>query len=108
MSSEKIAKIEQNDNSEQKSPTVGSDFPEEFKLAKQQNRQPRCVSCKEPLDVIRQTQYDHIAWKWNSSTMRFEKQKGSGDADRPHCSYCDCSAWEMLDEYNGMDNGVSY
>lgn len=88
----------------------GADFALEFKLAEEQQRQPKCVSCGKLLDRITQMQYDSIAWNWDEKTKKFIKEKNeySGDSDKPKCDKCGYGESEMLDMENGTKMGVEY
>jgi len=71
---------------------------EEMKLARKENRQPRCVSCGELLDCVAQTQNIVIVWNWNKEKKCYEKDDTThGDADKPVCDVCDYPCWDFID-----------
>lgn len=73
------------------------DQEEEYRLAKAENRQPRCVQCGHPLNVIIQTQYEDLKWTWDEEAKSYSKHD-SGDADKPSCYWCGGEDWNLLDE----------
>ena len=81
--------------------TMPADLPdtqeEEYALAKQEGRQPRCVMCGEPLDTIVQTQYCDLTWTWDDEAKCFRKHD-SGDAEKPSCGNCGNHNRALLDE----------
>lgn len=70
---------------------------EEYALAKKEKRQPRCVYCGEPLELIQPQQLD-IKWTWIEQEGCFRKHKGEGDADHPMCLACGAEDWDFVDE----------
>lgn len=74
---------------------------EEMTLANEEGRQPRCIYCKHPIELLRQTQYENIRWTWNKTTKKFDKdQDGTSDAAYHSCKQCSCemSDWDFVDE----------
>jgi hypothetical protein len=69
---------------------------EEYFLAKIENRQPLCVYCGKPLEVV-QTQLEYIHWAWDPKTSRMEKREAGGDADPAECLNCSASDWDFVD-----------
>ena len=66
---------------------------QELADAAKEHRQPICVYCKKPLDVVAQTQYEYILWVWNETDGLFHKSDssfdGTGDADKPYHQGCE-------------------
>ena len=68
---------------------------DEFDLAKEEGRQPRCIYCEKPLDVVREEQTVDIVWTWNRETMSYDKNDEGGDSDKPYCGNCAAKDWEF-------------
>ena len=66
---------------------------QELADAAKEQRQPTCVYCKKPLDVVAQTQYEYILWVWSETDGQFHKSDsssyGGGDADKPYHQGCE-------------------
>ena len=90
-------------------PKYGDSYPEEFVLAMEQKRIPRCVSCKKDLKQITQTQYEYITWEWDGDEYVQVAQSGyGGDSDDPKCPHCGYGEADMLDMNSGISIGVDY
>jgi hypothetical protein len=76
---------------------------EEMQEAYEQKRQPNCVYCKHPLDIIRQPDISTIVWTWDKILKQYRKET-EGCADEPYhyCEECkdSCEAadWGYFDE----------
>ncbi len=76
---------------------LSEDMFTEYRLAKKEKRQPRCVHCGQPLDEIRQTQYVDVRWRWDAEAGGYRKDDSDGDADPPFCFYCGVRDWDLVD-----------
>jgi len=74
---------------EEKSPVI-----EEFEKAQKEGRQPKCIYCGEPLEVV-ETQGIELKWVWNEKTKKFEKIEGDGWSDKPACANCEVKDWDF-------------
>lgn len=76
---------------------------QEMKLSYQQRRQPNCVYCKHPLDIIRQPDIGTIVWTWDGALNKYNKSE-EGCAENPYhyCEECkdgcEASDWDYVDE----------
>lgn len=68
---------------------------EEFDLAKEEARQPRCIYCGELLNTVRETQTVDILWTWNPDTKSYDKNDTGGDSDTPYCGNCEAKDWDF-------------
>ena len=71
-----------------------SEVLEEFKRAKKEGRQPKCVYCKKPLVVI-ETQYIDLLWEWDKKQKKYIKSELNGDSDGPRCKNCETKDWDF-------------
>ena len=68
---------------------------EEFKKAKKENRQPKCIYCKKPL-VITETQYINLIWSWDEDEKIYVKsEEEDGSSDGPRCKECETKDWDF-------------
>lgn len=67
---------------------------EEFQLAKEEGRQPRCIYCGKPLEVT-QTQDIYLYWRWDDKQKRYVKSEGGGSAEKPYCLNCETRDWDF-------------
>jgi len=68
---------------------------EEFKLAKKEDRQPRCVYCGEPLDFVKEVQDVCITWTWDRETKSYSKTEDDGSSYKPYCGKCEAHDWDF-------------
>ncbi len=80
---------------------------EEYKLARKEGRQPRCIYCGEPLQVY-QNQHVYYTWEWNERKKCFERSAEDGDSDKPFCACCEISDWDFIDEDYSDKPFISY
>lgn len=71
---------------------------EEIEKAAQENRQPSCVYCGKPLDVVYQFQPTHLYWVWNETAGCFTRSDEDSDAGKPYHDSDECLAenWDFL------------
>ena len=53
-----------------------------------EQRQPICLGCQRPLDVVRQMVPTYHTWAWDHATNRFQKHEAFGDAQTPYHAAC--------------------
>ena len=70
---------------------------QELADAAKKKRQPICVYCEKPLDVVIQTQYDYIYWTWSDEEKMFMKTNGEGGADKPEHGGCGARDWDFIE-----------
>jgi hypothetical protein len=75
---------------------------QEMTLAYEQKRQPNCVYCKHPLDVVREAQTETLVWTWDRILKQYKKsEEGCGDEPYHYCEECkhSCEAadWSYID-----------
>ena len=76
--------------------SLSQSMKEEYLLAKQENRQPRCIYCGKPLEIA-QTQSQYIYWHWDDNTKSYCKDDSDGDAETPFCVKCEARDWDFID-----------
>ena len=81
---------------------------DEFQEAREEGRQPVCISCNEPIETIRQHQNEYIDWNWDEEKKRFVKAPETGHAEKPYCLNCNYEDWDFLDQNSEVDMGVDF
>ena len=61
----------------------------EMTLAYEQKRQPNCVYCKHPLDLVMQPDDTTIVWRWDKALRQYKKSE-EGSAEKPYHYCCEC------------------
>ena len=70
---------------------------EELELAVKEGRQPLCVRCHQPMDVIEQESPHFIVWEWNGEMKRYySHDEVSNDAPAAIHVDCDNSDWDFV------------
>jgi ferredoxin len=69
---------------------------EEYRLAIDEQRQPNCVYCGEPLEVC-QTEYTFLVWVWSDMGKNYIKDDDEGDGDTPFCRACEKADCDFVD-----------
>ena len=67
---------------------------EEFKKAKEEGRQPRCIYCGEPLVVI-ESQYLDLQWNWDEKRKCYVKSETAEGSEKPQCKSCQAKDWDF-------------
>ena len=67
---------------------------QEMREAYEQNRQPNCIDCSHPLDIVMQPQDLTLVWRWNQSLKKYTKSEEES-SDRPYhyCYQCQDTCW---------------
>ena len=81
----------------------GKTQDEEMKLAEKLRRQPGCVNCKHPLDILVEYQDVEIVWKYDKALGKYQKRDDDGIAEKPYhkCDRCkdgcETADWGFID-----------
>lgn len=70
---------------------------QELEEAAREGRQPLCVGCKKPLDVVCQQSSSYFYWEWNDKEKRYRQSDDFGDADKPFHVECDWADWDLVE-----------
>ncbi len=84
----------------------GKTQEEEMKLAVQEKRQPICVYCNHPLDMLVHYQETKIVWTYDTQLKKYLKDYSDEDVEKPfhRCGKCKCeSADGDFIDYNLID-----
>ncbi len=62
---------------------------QELEQAVVEQRQPLCLGCQRPLDVVRQMVPTYHTWAWDRIASRYQKHEAFGDAQTAYHAACD-------------------
>lgn len=48
-----------------------------------------CPNCYRPIELVFETQYTDLSWKWNAEEKQYIKSHDTGDSDGKKCPDCD-------------------
>jgi hypothetical protein len=80
---------------------------EEYQKALKEKRQPLCVNCDKPLDIVEQVQTELIRWTWDADKKRYLKKYSEGGSEgQPVHQGCDMGDWDFVEIPEAHDLGL--
>jgi hypothetical protein len=69
---------------------------QELTNALAQGRQPICIYCRAPLEVVYPVFHSWVEFVWDKDKKRYKKIKWSGGVQKPKCKRCESKDWDFV------------